>query len=149
MNTDEFERKYSPNLGEKQEEEWFICVRPIKVFRQVIHFPKEPNSKKTEWRPEGRPSLRIYSSQDGENFSPQSETLLERHYADALNYNEKSNTITLTIQKPLYGFKYVSAGSPRSQRPPAIQFQWWSYASGGLRSWWNKCISRRERSMTS
>ncbi len=100
MNTDEYERKYSSNLGEKQEEEWFICVRPIKIFRQVVYLPKN-------WKPEGKPSLRIYSSQDGFDFSPEPEAWLSRHHSDALNYNEKSNTITLTIQRPLYGFRYV------------------------------------------
>lgn len=100
MNTDEFERKYSPNLGEKQEEEWFTCVRPIKIFRQVISFPKD-------WKPDGKPCLRIYSSADGEHFSDESETWLERHHGDALSYNDKSNIITLTIQRPLYGYRYV------------------------------------------
>ncbi|MGB9180234.1 MAG: metallophosphoesterase [Pyrinomonadaceae bacterium] len=100
MNTEEFERKYSPDPGERQEEEWFICMAPIKVFRQVIYFP-------SGWKPEGKPSLRIYSSTDGEQFSAESEAWLEKHHANALSYNDKSNTITLIIQKPLYGFKYV------------------------------------------
>jgi len=99
-NNEEFERKYSTNSGAKQEEEWFTCMRPIKMFRQIIHFPKD-------WKPEGKPSLRILSSKDGENFSPESESYLERHHADALNYNEKSNSITLTINRPLYGFRYI------------------------------------------
>jgi len=100
MNTDEYERKYSLNPGLKQEEEWFTCVRPIKVFRQVIHFP-------ACFHPVGEPSLRIYSSLNGEDFSAESETWLERHHAGVLSYNDRSNTITLIIQKPLYGFRYV------------------------------------------
>jgi hypothetical protein len=101
MNTDEFERKYSPDLGEKQEEEWFICARPIRLFKQVIYFPDG-------WKPEGEPSLRIYSSTDCENFSAKSEAWLERHLANALSYDDKSNSLTLTLEKPLYGFKYIA-----------------------------------------
>jgi 3',5'-cyclic AMP phosphodiesterase CpdA len=101
MTSDELERKYKPEPGKvRQEEEWFICVRPCKTFRQTIYFPER-------WKPEGKPSLRVYPSTDGINFSEASEDWLEKHHAWALNYDRKANTISLMIEKPIYGFKYV------------------------------------------
>lgn len=100
LNAEEFKRKYSSEFGSVAfEEEWIIPSRPTKVFKLIIQLPRK-------CKPPYPPELSI-SAPAGDGFSPEPEAGLKRYYRTALNYNEKSNTITLLLKKPLMKYKYV------------------------------------------
>jgi predicted MPP superfamily phosphohydrolase len=100
LNAEEFRRKYSDKSNDTaSEEEWIITPRLTQLLKLTIQLPDK-------CVPVRQPTLSVYAPV-GNGFAPDPEAGLCKYYRSALNYDARSNTITLTLKKPLLKYKYV------------------------------------------
>ncbi|MEW6363123.1 MAG: metallophosphoesterase [Acidobacteriota bacterium] len=100
LDTEQFRRKY-PQRKEAREESCFECIRPVRVFHQIIGLPR--NCKLGE-----PPELIVYRMiNDGKKPFPEEDRHLTEHFSSSLQFFERENTISLTLNHPLPGFRYA------------------------------------------